>query len=144
MKVLRKFHYVYYMDASYQASKVLLENIKLRKNEYIGIYWPINFELDTRPIIKYLSEESFRLALPAIKNNKMIFKAWTTENKLEYCQYKFFAPTSSSLTVKPSKIIVPCLAYDYKGNRVGYGKGFYDKYFYENPNNFFPKTNRKH
>ena len=132
MKSLRKMNYVFNPDASYNACKIFLQNNQLKKNALVGVYWPINFELDTRPLIKYLSEKKICLALPFINKQRMIFKKWKISDKLAATKYSFYAPLDSSTTVKPSIILVPCLAYDQHGNRVGYGKGFYDKYYYSN------------
>ena len=132
MKTLRKINYVFNPDASHSACKIFLQYNQIKKNDLIGVYWPFNFELDTRPLIKYLSEKEIDLALPFIKKKRMIFKKWKISDKLEPTKYNFFAPLDSSTTVKPSIILVPCLAYDQNGNRVGYGKGFYDKYYYSN------------
>ena len=59
----------------------------------------------------------------------MLFKAWKVNEKLYYSKYKFYSPSQNSLTLQPNIIITPALAIDLNGNRIGYGKGFYDSYY---------------
>ena len=130
MKLKRRTHYVSNIDASYCATKNLLTNLSFSKSDLIGLYWPIKYELDTRPLIKYFSEANFNISLPYLSNKKMVFKKWKVEETLYYNKYNFYSPSDRAITVNPNKIIVPCLAYNFIGNRLGYGKGFYDKYYY--------------
>ena len=62
----------------------------------------------------------------------MVFKAWTVNDKLYYTKYKFYSPNKNSKTESPNIIITPALAVDYKGHRIGYGGGFYDRYYNKN------------
>lgn len=98
----------------------------------IGVYWPMHYEIDTRPLIKILLEKKFNLYLPTIINNKMSFKFWNNNYGLKQNYYKFYEPHKSALSSKPDIIIVPLLAFDDSGYRIGYGKGFYDKYYEKN------------
>ena len=98
----------------------------------VGIYWPMNYEIDTRPLIKILLEKKFNLCLPTIINNNMSFKSWGKNDDLKLNHFKFYEPHKSALISKPDIIIVPLLAFDDLGYRVGYGKGFYDKYYEKN------------
>ena len=131
MKLLRKIE-VLQNNYPHSAAKKFLKNTKLKKTNIIGLYWPILYELDTRPLIKVLSEKGFQLALPAVQNEKMFFLKWKVNDSLFYSNENFYAPSIKSIAVKPQILIVPMLAFDSKGYRLGYGKGYYDKYFYEN------------
>ena len=62
----------------------------------------------------------------------MLFKSWDTKQKLYFSKYKFYSPSKSSVTLSPNIIITPALAADLSGNRVGYGAGFYDRYYNKN------------
>ena len=114
---------------SFSIMKNFLKYFKLNCKDAIGCYWPTNSEIDTRPLISYLIEKKTPIALPAIDDNKMLFKLWKPLDKLYYSKYKFYSPSKKSKTITPKIIITPSLAVDYKGNRIGYGKGFYDKYY---------------
>lgn len=98
----------------------------------IGIYWPMQYEIDTRPLIKILLEKKINLYLPTIIDNKMSFKSWNKNDDLKQNYYKFYEPHKSAFSSKPDIIIVPLLAFDDLGYRIGYGQGFYDKYYEKN------------
>ncbi len=128
----RKQSSTYLYDASFNATKNLISFLKITSKDIIGCYWPINNELDTRPLISLLSLKKIKIALPVIKNEKMLFKSWETKQKLYFSKYKFYSPSKSSLTLSPNIIITPALAADLSGNRIGYGTGFYDRYYNQN------------
>ena len=62
----------------------------------------------------------------------MSFKSWKPQEKLYFSKYKFFSPSTQAKDLSPDIIITPALAVDNQGYRIGYGKGFYDKFFGEN------------
>ena len=123
--------------SSFYASKNLINYIQQFSKKVIGCYWPINNELDIRPFIKFLYKKKTSIALPYVKDGKMLFKSWKAEEKLKFSIYKFYSPESQAENIKPDIIITPALAVDNNGNRVGYGKGFYDKYYAKNKSKIF-------
>ena len=131
MSKIRKKYFSSNELSAWSASKNFFSK-KITPYSKIGVYWPMKYELDTRPLIKILLEKSFNLYLPTIINNNMSFKYWNSTDDLNYNCYKFYEPHKSSLSSKPDIIIVPLLAFDDLGYRIGYGKGFYDKYYEKN------------
>ena len=115
--------------ASFAAMKYFFRCFSVSKDDVIGCYWPIQDELDTRPLISELIKKKIKIALPVILDNCMLFKSWNIKDSLFFSKYKFYGPSMKSSTLKPNIIITPALAVDLKGNRIGYGKGFYDKYY---------------
>ena len=73
-----------------------------------------------------------KICLPIIENKAMSFKLWMPHEKLHYSKLKFYSPSSNSQTITPNIIVTPALAVDQEGNRIGYGKGYYDKYYKNN------------
>ena len=127
--------YIYY--SSFNASKKIISFLKITPKDIVGCYWPINNELDTRPLISILSLKNIRIALPIIVDEKMIFKTWKSSEKLYFSKYKFYSPHKSATTLTPSIIITPALAVDFNGNRIGYGSGFYDNYYNKNKSKYY-------
>ena len=70
--------------------------------------------------------------MPFIKKKNMFFKAWNPLDPLVYTKYNFYAPKNNNKLIIPDMIIVPCLALDNKGHRLGYGGGYYDKFYKNN------------
>ncbi len=117
---------------SFSIMRNIVKNIKFNDENVVGLYWPINTEVDTRPLISLLIKIKIPVALPIIIKNLMSFKLWSLSDNLYYSKYRFYAPSESSETVIPKIIITPALAVDKLGYRIGYGKGFYDKYYRAN------------
>ena len=67
----------------------------------------------------------------------MSFKLWMPYEKLHYSKLKFYSPSSNSQTITPKIIVTPALAVDQEGNRIGYGKGYYDKYYKNNKSSMY-------
>ena len=95
------------------------------------------YELDTRPLIKLLVEKKIDIYLPSVSSNQLKFFQWKLNETLTFNRLKFYEPKQKSIQRNPSLIIVPMLAFDKNGVRLGYGKGFYDRFFEKNKNLFY-------
>ena len=111
--------------------KLLNQKIKTKK---IGLYYSIGSELSTVELIENLRKKNFIIALPALeKNFKMSFYEWTKNSSLKINNFGIPEPFKSK-KITPSVLIVPIVAFDANLNRLGYGGGFYDRYFEKNSN----------
>ncbi len=94
----------------------------------ISIYYPSFYEVDVLKILDLKFFNKINFLLPKIKkNNSLDFFKWKKNNSLNLSSYGVPEPINSIKTT-PDMILVPLLAYDKNKNRIGYGKGFYDKY----------------
>ena len=105
----------------------------LKKNKIkfknIGGYYPCNHEIDDLDLLNYLRKKRANISLPVIReNNKMDFFVWKNKDSLKINKYGIAEPVSSK-KIYPDIIFVPLVAYDGVLNRLGYGGGFYDRYF---------------
>ena len=133
IKVLRRKNYSLDENAPWKAAKNFF--FYLNKNiKSIGLYWPMLYELDTRPLIKLLLEKKIDIYLPSVSSNQLKFFQWKLNDSLTYNNLKFYEPKKNSKKKNLDLIIVPMLAFDKKGYRLGYGKGFYDRFFEKNKN----------
>ena len=95
----------------------------------VGGYYPYNHEIDDLDILNFLSSKRVNISLPIIRqNNQMDFFEWTNKDPLKINKYGIAEPTSAK-KIYPDVIFVPLVAYDKELNRLGYGGGFYDRYF---------------
>ena len=92
-------------------------------------FWPIKEEIDIRPLLIELSNEGCQLALPVVqgKGLPLIFRAWRPGDPLEAGVFGTLQPSAKREVMEPDALIVPLLACDEEGWRLGYGGGFYDR-----------------
>lgn len=91
-------------------------------------FLPIRSEIDPRPAMAALARQGRPLALPVIEGRglPLRFRAWTPETPLAEGSFRTLEPASGDFLV-PGLLLVPLLAFDARGCRLGYGGGFYDR-----------------
>lgn len=114
------------------ASETLAEKFPLKLLERYGptvaVYMPIGSEIDPRPLLGKLVDAGAKLALPCVKKNgSMVYRHYTRGDPLEKRAFGLLEPFHEVPEVEPTLILTPLLAYDNNGNRLGYGKGHYDR-----------------
>ena len=92
-------------------------------------FWPMKEELDIRPLMIELHNEGCQLALPVVvgKRLPLVFRAWRPGDPLEQGVFNTLHPSPRRSALEPDALIVPLLACDNDGWRLGYGGGFYDR-----------------
>ncbi len=92
-------------------------------------FWPIKDEIDIRPLMTHLHGEGCRLALPVVhgRGQRLSFRAWQPGDPLEFGVFGTLQPSAGCETLEPDVLLVPLLACDEEGWRLGYGGGFYDR-----------------
>lgn len=100
-----------------------------RAPQTMGVYWPIHGEPDLRPAYDELASRGIRLALPVVlrKNAPLVFAAWKPGDVLILTGLGVSAPQSEAEQVQPEVILAPCVGFDRRRFRIGYGGGFYDR-----------------
>ncbi len=108
--------------------KKLLRKFNLKKNIYIGGYFPINNEINCLDVLEILEKNNFKISLPITKkNNKMDFYKWSFKDSLGVNQQGIPEPNTKKKVI-PDVLIVPLVGFDRNKFRLGYGGGFYDRY----------------
>ena len=99
------------------------------KNTRISAYWPIDNEIDTRPLMTRLHNYGHSIFLPVVQNLKspLVFRRWHPSLNLVIGEFGIQVPGVGEETGIPSILIIPLLAFDEAGFRLGYGGGFYDR-----------------
>ena len=125
---LRKNKY-FNIDKSFFLPLVNLIRNKFKKKIIkVALYYPSNFELNILKILDHRNFSNQEILLPVTdKNNLMNFFSWKKNEVLYVGKFGILEPIKSKPKI-PDLILVPILAFDKKKYRLGYGKGFYDRY----------------
>jgi len=99
------------------------------KTTLVAGYWPIGTELDVRHTLSHLDLIGFGCALPVVmaKGEPLTFRTWTPQTLMERSGLGILAPAATVPEADPDVLLVPLLAFDRAGYRLGYGAGFYDR-----------------
>ena len=116
-----------------------LQDLPIWEHNFYHIYLPIKEknEVDTMPIINILNNKKKKVLIPKSDFNNTTMKSFFLNDNtvLKKNNYGINEPINNEEFLgRIDVIFIPLVAYDLIGNRVGYGKGFYDK-FLKNQNN---------
>jgi 5-formyltetrahydrofolate cyclo-ligase len=106
----------------------IAENIDF-KGKIIAGYWPLGDELDCRPALEAVSAAGAQVALPVVagQGQVLIFRTWKPGDTLDQGPFGTMHPGTRAPVVCPQVLLVPLIAFDLEGNRLGYGAGYYDR-----------------
>lgn len=113
--------------------KNFIEYFKPSQNQKIHIFIPIEKfrEVNTQIFVSYFLSRKIRVFVPKIVDTRLISVEIFADSKFELNNWGISEPVSDedSGILDFDFIITPLLYCDRQGNRVGYGKGFYDGFF---------------
>lgn len=117
------------MDAGGRLADRLEEAALIRPGTVVSAFWPLDGEIDTRPLMTRLHEKGCKMALPVMQGpgKPLLFRAWQPGDELRVAAFDTREPSDDEPLREPSVVLVPMLAFDRAGFRLGYGGGFYDR-----------------
>ena len=107
---------------SFIKSNFKKENLKL------ALYYPTSFEINVLKLLENQYTNNISILLPVIeKKNRMNFYSWKKNHVLLVNKFGILEPQKTKFKI-PNLILLPILAFDRNKYRLGYGKGFYDRF----------------
>ena len=127
-----------YLELTDEQIKIIYFSLSLIIKKYkiktIGSYQPIYSELNIKPVLKLLKKKCI-VALPRVLNkNNMEFRIWKKDEPFYVNKFGILEPSAKNKKIVPQLFLTPLLAFDSCFNRLGYGRGYYDKYLSKNKN----------
>jgi 5-formyltetrahydrofolate cyclo-ligase len=104
---------------------------ELRRAGTVMVFWSFGSEVDTAPLMAALHRDGKRVALPRIVDGDLEPRVYTPGDPVSETAFGAREP-SGGLVLDPAAIdviVTPAVAFDRSGRRVGYGGGFYDRFF---------------
>jgi 5-formyltetrahydrofolate cyclo-ligase len=102
--------------------------IPFARGTVVSGFMPLQNEIDPLPLMRKLAGQGARLALPAVigRNTPLAMRAWDFGEPLAVGNWGIREPRPDAIAVDPAILLVPLLAFDRTGHRLGYGAGYYD------------------
>ncbi len=100
---------------------------ELRDVQPVGGYWPIRSEVDPRPIMRALLKRGQTVALSQILHPKLSWREWRPGDVLVKGGFGVREPGPDAPECFPKVLLVPLAAFDRACQRIGYGKGHFDR-----------------
>lgn len=101
----------------------------------IGAYWPMRGEPDLRALYARLHADGVQLGLPMVvgKDAALAFAAWQPGDELLRDAFGCAVPGAQAAPLQPEALLIPCVGFNARNQRLGYGGGFYDRTLAQTP-----------
>lgn len=117
--------------ASERIQRTIMEQEEFKEAESIGLYLALPYEIQTNQLIETSWYGNKRVCVPAFNEENARYElTWVgREDETRYGRWNIQEPTSTKRAgvTELDLIIVPALAYDHQGARLGHGGGHYDR-----------------
>lgn len=122
-------------EAQFRLASILIQNALLETDEYkragvLALYAPIHNEVDTARVAADALASGKRIAFPVVVEHGLIFREVKELSSLEKGSFGILEPCPTCMVFDPEEVdifVLPGVAFDLQGHRIGYGKGYYDK-----------------
>lgn len=129
LKSRRELSFILRKIKSLKIQRKIIKSLEFKKASKIALYFPLKTEVSTKHIIKSALRKGKVVALPTISDNKMHMVQITSLSNMEF-KKNFMQPKLGTQITKDEidLVIAPVVAFDKQRNRIGFGKGHYDKF----------------
>jgi len=99
-------------------------------SDVVGLYAPVHKEVDTSKVLTALLASSRAALYPCVNGDVLEFRRVVSPDRMRTGPFGILEPDSSCEIIDPDRadlIVVPGIAFDVTGKRIGYGRGYYDR-----------------
>lgn len=117
-------------QAAYNLSRVVCRHPALWRTRHIACYLPFDGEIDTAPIIAELLRRKKKVYLPVLDGKRLRFARYRRSSTMHRNRFNISEPSADGEQLKPwalQLVMLPLVAFDAEGRRLGMGAGFYDR-----------------
>ncbi|MBS0232948.1 MAG: 5-formyltetrahydrofolate cyclo-ligase [Proteobacteria bacterium] len=116
-------------EASRKIAAQGLDFLGIKPDAIVSGFAAIRDEINPAALMAWLHAEGFRLALPVMqgRGKPLLLRSWSPGDMMAPAAWGIAEPLEDKPEVEPDVVLVPLLAFDARGHRLGYGGGFYDR-----------------
>ena len=116
-------------NAAFKACRNFLKGVEITETDTVALYRAIQSELDPRPLVEALWAKGIETCFPVVvaADTPLEFRSANVKTRFISGAFGAEIPDEAAPTTTPTIIVVPLLAFDREGYRLGYGGGFYDR-----------------
>ena len=92
-----------------------------------AVYAAMRGEVNTFPLAQHMRDYRKTICLPRIDGEALSFHIWNEDDALEQHGFGHAEPRAHAEEFTPAIVLVPLVAFDHHGHRLGYGGGYYDR-----------------
>jgi 5-formyltetrahydrofolate cyclo-ligase len=128
-RVRKRAHEQVGLEASTQLAALRFPVVPVVGRSVVSAFFPYKTEIDTRGFLGRLAGDGWTTALPIViaLGEPLVFRRWLPGEPTVPGMWDIPQPTEDARVVEPDVLLVPMLAFDRQGYRLGYGGGFYDR-----------------